>query len=226
VQQYNFGQFTVDVYFLNKNIGIASSYRFMKTTDGGFSWTPSQSSAIGEKLEFKRDSVGWAGIENFWVTKTTDEGTTWFYQTSPIYNNGSVSASDTLKAWAGGSGIVHTTDGGGPPVAVNPISNEIPASFYLFQNYPNPFNPKTKIRYQLQKSGHVRLIVFDIKGKEVSELINQKQNAGVYETDFDGGSLASGVYFYQLTISSEGVLTDNEQSAEIFTETKKMILIK
>jgi hypothetical protein len=59
--------------------------------------------------------------------------------------------------------------------------------------------------------------VFDIQGKQIVELLNQKQSAGTYEVDFFGGNLSSGVYFYQLTASN---------GKEVFTQTEKMILIK
>lgn len=93
------------------------------------------------------------------------------------------------------------------------IENEIATGYKLSQNYPNPFNPKTNIRYELPASGFVRLAVYDISGKEIETLVSTKQNAGVYEIDWDGSKLSSGVYFYKLT-------TDN------FVATKKMILNK
>jgi len=91
----------------------------------------------------------------------------------------------------------------------------IPTEFALLQNYPNPFNPNTKIRYDIkQQAVNVKLIVYDIIGKEIITLVNQKENAGSYEADFDGTGYSSGVYFYQLSV--EGNIID----------TKKMILLK
>jgi len=81
------------------------------------------------------------------------------------------------------------------------------------QNYPNPFNPATNIKYQIPKSAHVELIVYDVLGAEVSVLINEFKNAGSYEINFDASGLASGLYFYKL--ETEG-----------FTDTKKMLLVK
>ncbi len=83
----------------------------------------------------------------------------------------------------------------------------------LQQNYPNPFNPTTKINYQITQRDFVRLIVFDITGKEVATLVNETKSAGEYEIEFDGGNLTSDIYFYQL------------KSGEV-TCTKKMILVK
>jgi hypothetical protein len=69
---------------------------------------------------------------------------------------------------------------------------------YLYQNYPNPFNPSTTIKYELPKPSVVRLNVYDMLGREVSVLVNERREAGVYEVKFDGSTLASGVYFYRL----------------------------
>jgi len=144
----------------------------------------------------------------------TTGGRIWFRQSSPIFNAFTTDSKDTNLAWAGGSGIIHTTDGGGPPVGIIPITNEIPYDYKLCQNYPNPFNPSTNIKYQISKSGHVKLVVYDMQGKQLAELVNQKQIAGTYETDWDATGYSTGVYFYSLII--DGKIID----------TKKMILIK
>lgn len=95
------------------------------------------------------------------------------------------------------------------------VSNngEVPDRFSLEQNYPNPFNPVTKIRYQLPKTGFVKLTIFDALGKVVKVLVNENKPAGVFEESFDASNLATGVYFYKL------------ESAD-FTDIKKMMLIK
>jgi hypothetical protein len=90
---------------------------------------------------------------------------------------------------------------------------EFPTQFSLRQNYPNPFNPSTTIKFELPKSSVVTLSVFDILGREVSVLVNNRRDAGVYEVKFDGVNLASGVYFYRLRAGS-------------FVETRKLILIR
>jgi len=103
-------------------------------------------------------------------------------------------------------------------IGIKNISLEIPSSFSLSQNYPNPFNPSTNIRYTIPsnvkgKMSNVKLVVFDILGKEIATLVNEKQNAGTYEAIFDGSGLTSGFYFYRLTCDD-------------FSETRKMVLIK
>lgn len=94
----------------------------------------------------------------------------------------------------------------------DPVSG-IPVEFKLSQNYPNPFNPATSINYDLPVSGFVSLKLYDISGKEVAALVNSNMNAGYYTVRFDASNLASGVYFYTLTVGEMQM-------------TKKMILMK
>ena len=83
------------------------------------------------------------------------------------------------------------------PAVATPLASEVP-SFALEQNYPNPFNPNTTITYALPRSSDVRLSVYDILGREVSVLVNERRDAGVHEVKFDGTNLASGVYMYRI----------------------------
>jgi photosystem II stability/assembly factor-like uncharacterized protein len=85
--------------------------------------------------------------------------------------------------------------------------------FELAQNYPNPFNPTTQINYKVSEQGHITIKVFSISGEEITTLVNENKNAGLYNVKFDGSRLPSGVYIYQL---KEG------KNSEI----KKMILLK
>lgn len=89
--------------------------------------------------------------------------------------------------------------------------------FSLHQNFPNPFNPVTKISFSIPESfsGLVNLKIYDVAGKEVAKYINNSSNSvnGIFEFDFDGSKLSSGVYFYKLTAGN-------------FSDIKKMILIK
>lgn len=88
-----------------------------------------------------------------------------------------------------------------------------PIQFALEQNYPNPFNPSTAIRYQLSMATHVKLCVYDILGREVATLVNQRQSAGQYSVVFNAQSLSSGTYFYRLTAGE-------------FISIKKMLFVK
>ena len=81
---------------------------------------------------------------------------------------------------------------------VNENPAGVPTQVALAQNYPNPFNPSTTIRYELPAASQVRLSVFDMLGREVSVLVDERREAGVHEARFDGSGLASGVYLYKL----------------------------
>ncbi len=85
--------------------------------------------------------------------------------------------------------------------------------FVLEQNYPNPFNPSTTIGYELPRESDVTIKVYDILGKEITTLVNNRQQAGVHEVKFDGSELGSGMYIYRMSV-------DNN------TITKKMLLMK
>jgi len=88
-----------------------------------------------------------------------------------------------------------------------------PKDYTLLQNFPNPFNPTTIIHYEIPYDGLVTLKIYDELGREVKTLVNQYQSKGKYDINFNGGNLASGVYFYQLHAGS-------------FVATKKLLLLK
>jgi len=105
------------------------------------------------------------------------------------------------------------------PVSITGIdSRVVPTRYQLHANRPNPFNPTTTIAYDLPRSGHVRLVIYDVRGKEVAQLVSANQPAGRHVATWDGRSAksepaASGVYFYRL-------------EAGDFVQTKKMVLLK
>ena len=82
--------------------------------------------------------------------------------------------------------------------AVEAEDNVTPVSFSLDQNYPNPFNPQTNIKFTLQRSGNVKLVVFNTQGQEIAVLVNGKKTSGIHEVTFNAESLSSGIYFYRL----------------------------
>lgn len=89
----------------------------------------------------------------------------------------------------------------------------VPIENKLFENYPNPFNPTTQIKYSVRENGLVTLKVYDVIGKEVAALVNEEKQAGTYDVTFNADNLASGIYFYTISVKD-------------FHQTKKMILIK
>ena len=90
---------------------------------------------------------------------------------------------------------------------------EIPTVFSLDQNFPNPFNPSTIIHYELPKDVFVLLVVYDILGREVTTLVNERKQPGRYDVTFNTAGLVSGVYFYRMYAGN-------------FVSTKKMLLMK
>lgn len=110
----------------------------------------------------------------------------------------------------------YVTQGDGD-VKVNKLANNnsniAPKSYELSQNFPNPFNPNTTIKYALPKDGFVSIKIYDIAGREIYKLVSENKKAGYYSTQFNGSTLASGVYFYRIQAGN-------------FIQTKKMVLIK
>ncbi len=100
-----------------------------------------------------------------------------------------------------------------PTTEVTQSVNNKPSSFELEQNYPNPFNPATSIKYTIAKKASVKIVVYDLLGREVSTLVNENKEPGNYKINFDGSKLSSGVYLYVL-------------SAGQTVSSKKMILLK
>jgi photosystem II stability/assembly factor-like uncharacterized protein len=210
--------YDVSIY---ENKGLLSRRsQVLNTTNGGATWN---SSILGfwrdSKVELLTENIGYAiptvsvsgGING---AKTTDGGLSWNYFITGISsmqdmyfinpNTGFIFGNDTLLL---------TTNGAGFPTSLNNTGIETPSSFSLHQNYPNPFNPSTKIKFDIPKGSQVRLKVYDLLGREVAELVNEKLNAGVYEYVWNGAGLPSGVYFYKLEAGG-------------FLQTRRMVLVK
>jgi hypothetical protein len=102
-----------------------------------------------------------------------------------------------------------------PAMGVTGIVNQngVANSYSLEQNYPNPFNPTTNIKFSIPSAGHATLKIYDAIGNEVATYLDEVIQPGIYNADFDGSNLSSGVYFYVLKAGS-------------FSETKKMMLVK
>jgi L-ascorbate metabolism protein UlaG (beta-lactamase superfamily) len=96
-------------------------------------------------------------------------------------------------------------------------NNSLPKGFRLNQNYPNPFNPETTINYSIPALAHVNLKIYDSIGSEITTLIDKEQSAGNYGVQFHADKLASGIYFYKLSVTGK---------ESIFSNVKKMILLK
>jgi len=104
------------------------------------------------------------------------------------------------------------TDAGGT-IGISHIENSVTENYFMKQNYPNPFNPTTTIEFGIPKQEFVSLKVYDMLGREVSTLVSQNLNQGVYKYTFQTAGLSSGMYFYVLNSGT-------------FKQTKQMMLIK
>jgi hypothetical protein len=99
------------------------------------------------------------------------------------------------------------------PIGIINENTITPINFALLQNYPNPFNSETIIKFQIPNLSKCKLSVYDIRGKEIDLLLNEKLKPGIYEYKFNGRNLSSGIYFYKM-ITNE------------YNETRRMVLIK
>jgi len=91
----------------------------------------------------------------------------------------------------------------GTPVSVGDTPELKPETFRLEQNYPNPFNPTTQIQFSLPQDSDIRLVVFDLLGREVQVLAEGRYTASTYSVTFDGTNRASGIYLYQLQAGTQ-----------------------
>ena len=89
----------------------------------------------------------------------------------------------------------------------------LPQSFELYQNYPNPFNPQTQITYSVPKATDVTIKIYDVLGREIAVLVNERKQPGEYKATWNAEGLSSGVYFYRIVAGE-------------FVETKKMVIIR
>jgi photosystem II stability/assembly factor-like uncharacterized protein len=206
------------INFINQNTGMAAGGNgtILKTTNGGENWTQ-LNTGISLQLfgisMFNNNLAAACGM-NGTVLVSSNGGNNW------ITNNTDTSVQlraiqfvDSANVYVCGElGLIYKKSFSNL-VNVNILSSILPVKYILHQNYPNPFNPATKIRFDVVHSGDIKIVVYDITGKELKTLVNDKLQPGTYETTFDGSGLNSGVYFYKMT-------------ADGFTVVKKMVLLK
>jgi hypothetical protein len=202
------------------------------SSNGGTSWTD-----ISGNLEQNIDGTG-NGPSCRWVDAITSGGTTTYYMATStgVYSTSDITASPVnwaqegsaiigsvvcamLKARQSDGLVVVGTHGAGVfsanqiLVSVESETSTIPESFSISQNYPNPFNPSTKIKFALPSTENVKIIIYDITGRQVKELLSQNLTTGTHTVDFDASGLASGTYIYRIIAGN-------------FVESKKMVLLK
>jgi photosystem II stability/assembly factor-like uncharacterized protein len=148
------------------------------------------------------------------IYRSLNSGYNWSQYSSGIFNpmllSLAINSNGYLYAGTVGAGVYRTINS---TIGIQPISNEIPKSFFLSQNFPNPFNPQTKIKFGLPEKSFTKLTVYDVLGREIGVLVNEELKAGEYSVEWNALMLASGIYFYRLETKN-------------YTKTRKMVLIK
>jgi hypothetical protein len=227
------------VWHDSRDGGYAIYYK--RSTDGGENWEAD--TRLSNNSTFSRDPsiivsglvvhVVWEdnrdGNSEIYYKRSTNGGVDWEADTrltnniySSLYPFVSVMGSFVHVIWQeardGNNEIYYKRNPTGNSVGIIKINSIIPKEYKLEQNYPNPFNPTTKIKFDIKKEfrsqeSEVKLIIYDILGRKIEDLVNEKLQPGSYEITFDGANLPSGIYFYQLKVGE-------------FVETKKLVLLK
>lgn len=218
----NLKQWGWKISFPSRNIGYVSLERFgttggsyfLKTTDGGVTWSEytvfSNLVLDQEGIGFANETTGWLGGWWFNTYKTTNGGQSWVSDPWGFNVNRFRFFGDTLGFAVGKHIYKYELD---TTIGIHNISTVIPNSPELSQNYPNPFNPTTKIKFHVLDYEDTKLTVFDVLGREIAVLVNEKMYPGIYEYTFDASDLQSGVYFYKIETLR-------------YSETKRMVLVK
>jgi photosystem II stability/assembly factor-like uncharacterized protein len=220
------GYITGYLYSIGYPVGFPIVDRcIFKTTDGGQYWFNSlHVSRIGSEdmhyngVWFTDDLRGWAYTTYGDLLYTSNGGTNWIVQftfpgSSYPFSYNDMNFLNQYTGWTVCSnGYILTT--GTINVGIKKLASEIPKDMQLYQNYPNPFNSASIILFDIIKHGQVKLVIYDILGKEVTIIVNNKLSPGKYSYNFQSGGLSSGIYFYQLNFEDNFIIT------------KKMIVVR
>jgi photosystem II stability/assembly factor-like uncharacterized protein len=195
--------------------------RIMKSTNLGANWvsTSGLTPYTINDVKFLNNNTAYAVGSGGELFITHNAGDTWIKEQSKSGNTirtlSIVTPSRLMVFGEEGNMLKYTPD---LTSTGNGNNNEVPSLYKLEQNFPNPFNPSTNVKFSIPADGIVKLIVFDITGREVKMLTNEKMNAGNFEVNFNASGISSGVYFYRLDVTGKDGLS--------FSDTKKMILVK
>jgi hypothetical protein len=211
---------------------VGDNWRFsspyvLSTTDGGINWKSKQFIGGGAACDvaFLDKYNGWFTGDRGRIWKTTDGGETWSFQNTNVLEtlgNIIILRKEKIAYIFGGRTYGYVS-------YVRPFSllradlsdiseakaysENVSEEFYLSQNYPNPFNPTTSIGYGIPTNDLVTIKVFDLLGREITTLIEEKQTKGDHSVSWNATSFTSGIYFCRL------------QSGK-FTKTKKLLFMK
>ena len=188
----------------------------IRTSDGGNNWVYDTTGrwGIGQNLAYRTPADVWIplGFSARWA-HSIDSTRTWLEELSP--DSSSIYAAvflDTLTGWSFGTGgAIYRYDTS--MIGVKNNQNYLPREIKLYQNFPNPFNPKTTIRFEVIKTSRVKIILYDLLGKELRLLTDEIRTPGIYSVSFSSAGLSSGVYFYRIQTGA-------------YSESKKMVILK
>lgn len=211
-------QYVWSITSSGSNIFAGTAGTVYLSQNNGTSWTiPAGTGFSGGDINLAVSGTNLFAGTNNGIYLSTNNGTSWLHKNhgftnSPngpmvwalLFANNYIFAGTNISVWRRSSTEI---------INIKQISGLVPSSYSLSQNYPNPFNPVTNLEFEISDLGFVTLKIYDLLGKEVATLVNEKLNPGTYRVEFDAGSFTSGVYFYRLT------------SGE-FTDTKRMLLVK
>jgi hypothetical protein len=205
-------------YTIINNVLFVSTLQngIFKSSDYGFSWVDCSQGLSSHVESICSSSNLLFTSTGLVVSYSSNYGQTWI----PINNNGITGAFEVYRIKSNSQYLFAGTYSNGvwrrpisEIIGIQNINTEIASGFSLYQNYPNPFNPTTTIKFDIPKSSNVKITVYDITGKELEVLVNEKLQAGTYQTTWNASNFSSGVYFYRI-------------QAGDFSETKKLILLK
>jgi photosystem II stability/assembly factor-like uncharacterized protein len=202
------------IYFKNKNQGWLLADSVYRTTNSGIDWKGITKNSLNTQKAFIMfGDTGYIVHTDGKIFNTIDGGFSWNHQSSITTSVNNIYFLNSKTGWAVGSNgtIVNTNNGG--ITNVDDDTNLFPNLYLLKQNYPNPFNPTTIIEYSLSKGLNVKLIVFDILGRQIETLVDDFKQSGNYKVEFNADNLSSGIYFYKLQTAN-------------YSETKKFLLLK
>ncbi|MBM4157536.1 MAG: T9SS type A sorting domain-containing protein [Ignavibacteria bacterium] len=207
-----------DIQYINSSTGFIGGNNgiFIKTTNGGINWSYLPTGTITQLIAiyFLNENTGYIAGTAGNMFRTTNGGINWVQQTTGVSDYFfDIEFININTGWACGlNGLILKTTNGGS-TWIKPINTEVPGSYKLYQNYPNPFNSMTNVKFQMSNAGNVSLKIYDVLGKEVTTLVNERFQPGTYQVSFDGSGLPSGVYFCKF------------ESGD-FSAVTKMILLK
>lgn len=215
----------------------------VNSSNGEVIWTFSSSSAIKTTPALSRlNKIYFGNANGEIIAIDSSKNVLWYYKDSSSIGNALLFSKGTIYAGTTAGRVLAIYDGSNflenpnmnpaPPmwgtyqgnnrrtgsqydvnIGIKKFEEEIPQNYFISNNYPNPFNPSTRIKYGIPKESKVKLVIYDMLGREIKTLVNETQKPGVYEATFSADYLSSGIYFYRIITKD-------------FVRTQRMVLIK